>query len=180
VGVKPILVFINTKSGPQKGWKLRRKFVRLLNPLQVPRCPELRAVSDTLQQSVIALRLHQLSRICGVWRTSATQALLLKFVQCYCVKQPLMTFIIEKFSNENHQVVELPRERPEPALELFWDVPDMRLLVVGGDGTVGWILSCLDRIVQQKDEGAATGWQQPPIAILPLGTGSRLHSRRGA
>ena len=35
VGVKPVLVFINTKSGPQKGWKLRRKFLRLLNPLQV-------------------------------------------------------------------------------------------------------------------------------------------------
>ena len=32
---KPILVFVNTKSGPQKGWKLRRKFLRLLHPLQV-------------------------------------------------------------------------------------------------------------------------------------------------
>lgn len=68
-------------------------------------------------------------------------------------------------------MVELPRERPDPALELFWAVPDLRILVVGGDGTVGWILSCLDRIEQQKDERAATGWQQPPIAILPLGTG---------
>ena len=35
MGAKPILVFINTKSGPQKGWKLRKKFLRLLNPLQV-------------------------------------------------------------------------------------------------------------------------------------------------
>ena len=69
------------------------------------------------------------------------------------------------------QVVELPRERPDPALELFWAVPNLRILVVGGDGTVGWILSCLDRIMQEKDEGAATGWQQPPIAMLPLGTG---------
>jgi len=68
-------------------------------------------------------------------------------------------------------VVELPRERPDPALELFWDVPDLRILVVGGDGTVGWILSCLDRIEHAKDGGAATGWQQPPIAMLPLGTG---------
>ena len=68
-------------------------------------------------------------------------------------------------------MVELPRERPDPALELFWDVPDLRILVVGGDGTVGWILSCLDRIEHAKDGGAATGWQQPPIAMLPLGTG---------
>ena len=35
-GIKPILVFVNTKSGPQKGWKLRRKFLRMLHPLQVP------------------------------------------------------------------------------------------------------------------------------------------------
>ena len=74
------------------------------------------------------------------------------------------------------QVVELPRERPDPALELFWDVPDLRILVVGGDGTVGWILSCLDAIEHGKDGGAATGWQQPPIAMLPLGTGPLLGS----
>lgn len=33
-GHKPVLVFINTKSGPQQGVALRRKFLRLLNPLQ--------------------------------------------------------------------------------------------------------------------------------------------------
>ena len=45
LGVKPVLVFINTKSGPQKGWKLRRKFLRLLNPLQVPCNPISRRVN---------------------------------------------------------------------------------------------------------------------------------------
>ncbi len=34
-GLKPILVFINTKSGPQMGKAMRRKFLRVLNPLQV-------------------------------------------------------------------------------------------------------------------------------------------------
>lgn len=34
-GHRPVLVFINTKSGPQQGNALRRKFLRLLNPLQV-------------------------------------------------------------------------------------------------------------------------------------------------
>lgn len=43
-------------------------------------------------------------------------------------------------------MVELPRERPERALELFADVPGLRLLIIGGDGTVGWVLSCLDEL----------------------------------
>lgn len=34
-GSCPLLVFVNTKSGPQAGAALRRRFLRLLNPLQV-------------------------------------------------------------------------------------------------------------------------------------------------
>ena len=46
-GHRPVLVFINTKSGPQQGSALRRKFLRLLNPLQVhppDACTYLRAM----------------------------------------------------------------------------------------------------------------------------------------
>ncbi len=32
---KPLLVFLNTKSGPQIGSKIRRRLLRLLNPIQV-------------------------------------------------------------------------------------------------------------------------------------------------
>lgn len=32
---KPLLVFVNTKSGPMLGHTLRRSFLRILNPLQV-------------------------------------------------------------------------------------------------------------------------------------------------
>ena len=52
------------------------------------------------------------------------------------------------------QVVELPREKPEQALQLFADVPGLRLLVVGGDGTVGWVLACVDRLSEQKKAAA--------------------------
>lgn len=34
-GSRPVLVFINTKSGPQVGAGLRRRLLRLLNPVQV-------------------------------------------------------------------------------------------------------------------------------------------------
>lgn len=44
------------------------------------------------------------------------------------------------------QVVELPREGPEAALKLFGGLPNLRVLVIGGDGTVAWILSCIDSI----------------------------------
>jgi hypothetical protein len=38
------------------------------------------------------------------------------------------------------QVVELPREDPLVALRFFAHVPQLRVLVMGGDGTVGWVL----------------------------------------
>ena len=34
-GCSPLLVFLNTKSGAQTGAAMRRRFLRLLNPLQV-------------------------------------------------------------------------------------------------------------------------------------------------
>lgn len=131
LGLKPILVFINTKSGPQTGKELRRKFLRVLNPLQV---------------------------------------------------------------------VELPRERPDLALALFADVVGLRLLVVGGDGTVGWVLSCLDALQEQRQKQRGTAqegqadnnapddgsddrparhpvpplWLPPPMAVFPIGTGNDL------
>ncbi len=46
-------------------------------------------------------------------------------------------------------MVELPREGPEQALKLFGGLPNLRLLVIGGDGTVAWILSCIDSIQVQ-------------------------------
>ena len=70
------------------------------------------------------------------------------------------------------QVVELPREKPEPALQLFAHVPNLRIVVVGGDGTVGWIMGCLDAMVHAAEAGEGSlPWAPPPLAILPLGTG---------
>jgi hypothetical protein len=134
---RPILVFVNVKSGPQVGELLYRRFLRLLHPLQV---------------------------VC------------------------------------------LPRDSPEPALRLFAFLPGVRILCVGGDGTAGWIMACLDKLAEEKREerrrkaaktrntAAANGgdgaavegtalptsnhlsidWTPPPVAIIPLGTGNDL------
>ncbi|KAL4436134.1 hypothetical protein ABPG77_005582 [Micractinium sp. CCAP 211/92] len=105
-GCKPVLVFVNTKSGPQAGTRLRRRFLRCLHPLQV---------------------------------------------------------------------VELPRQRPEPALQLFAPVAShVRIVVIGGDGSVAWVLQCLETLKSEQAALGNTQWKPPPVAVLPLGTGNDL------
>eukprot|EP00128_Syssomonas_multiformis_P005412 Colp12_sorted_trinity150504_noHs@30384 len=95
-GSTPLLVFINPKSGGNQGVKLLKKFLWLLNPLQV---------------------------------------------------------------------FDLSNGGPMDGLRQFSRLPNLRILVCGGDGTAGWIMSSLDKLYGLADP-------QPPIAILPLGTGN--------
>lgn len=53
---------------------------------------------------------------------------------------------------------------------MYRKVPNLRVLVCGGDGTVGWVLSTLDSMK----------WPSyPPIGIVPLGTGNDLSNTLG-
>ena len=99
--VTPLLVFVNSRSGPQQGQLLITQLRRLLNPIQI-------------------------------W--------------------------------------DLADGGPEKVLQSFCIMTRLRILVCGGDGTVSWIISALERMMLPRN---------PPIAILPLGTGNDLARMHG-
>uniref|UniRef100_A0A0A9W5Q3 Diacylglycerol kinase n=1 Tax=Lygus hesperus TaxID=30085 RepID=A0A0A9W5Q3_LYGHE len=67
-----------------------------------------------------------------------------------------------------YQVFDLDNGGPLPGLYVFRHIKDYKILVCGGDGTIGWVLQCLDNVGQDSE------CSSPPCAIVPLGTGNDL------
>ena len=65
------------------------------------------------------------------------------------------------------QIYDLSQHKHGPRMGLlqFRQVPRFRILVCGGDGTVGWVLATLDALDLEY---------KPPVALCPLGTGNDL------
>ncbi|TNN38641.1 Diacylglycerol kinase theta [Liparis tanakae] len=67
-----------------------------------------------------------------------------------------------------HQVFDISNGGPLAGLHTFREVPRFRMLVCGGDGTVGWVLGVLEAVRHKLV------CREPPIGIVPLGTGNDL------
>ncbi|XP_020283288.1 diacylglycerol kinase theta isoform X2 [Pseudomyrmex gracilis] len=96
--------------------------------------------------------------------------------------QPLLVFVnvksggcqgLQLISNfrkllNPYQVFDLGNGGPLPGLYVFRQIKDYKILVCGGDGTIGWVLQCLDNVGQDSE------CSSPACAIVPLGTGNDL------
>ena len=98
-------------------------------------------------------------------------------------RRPLMIFINKKSGGQvgkliaqrlsrvvnPNQIVDLSQGGPMPMLKMMQRTKaPYRILACGGDGTAAWLLSALDKMIE---EGAT---YVPPVAVLPLGTGNDL------
>ncbi|KAM3922294.1 diacylglycerol kinase epsilon [Leptodactylus fuscus] len=74
------------------------------------------------------------------------------------------------------QVFDLSKTSPYKALQLCTMLPAnaAKVLVCGGDGTVGWVLDAVDEMKIKGQENFI-----PQVAVLPLGTGNDLANTLG-
>eukprot|EP00117_Sycon_ciliatum_P007516 scpid36203/ scgid2956/ Diacylglycerol kinase theta; Diglyceride kinase theta len=95
---------------------------------------------------------------------------------------PLLTFVNERSGGgqgsevmtqlvrmlNQHQIFNLSHGGPLPGLFAIRQVKSFRVLICGGDGTVGWVLGQLDAMLEHMV------CKKPSVALLPVGTGNDL------
>ena len=74
---------------------------------------------------------------------------------------------LSEYVNEN-QLFDITKGGPLEGILAFRDVEEFRIIVAGGDGTVGWVLNVLDDLAHLMK------CPKPGVAIIPVGTGNDL------
>ncbi|KAL1060209.1 hypothetical protein V6Z11_1Z117400 [Gossypium hirsutum] len=100
-----------------------------------------------------------------------------------CPESPMIVFInprradvmvpcLKSVSKINQRRTDLEDVKPHEFVRYDFCAKEIRqnirIVVAGGDGTVGWVLGCLGELNQNGREPV------PPVAIIPLGTGNDL------
>jgi len=84
-------------------------------------------------------------------------------------------YLLSKFREKlsDSQVFDILSRGPQHGLEKFKNVPDLRVIVCGGDGTGRWVLETIDKIMHAHVSNNKA-YVPPVVGILPLGTGNDL------
>ncbi|KAB0396542.1 hypothetical protein E2I00_006750, partial [Balaenoptera physalus] len=139
----PLLVFVNSKSGDNQGVKFLRRFKQLLNPAQV---------FDLMNGGPhLGCRDVQMCKAPCIWQS----------------KRPDSRTPNDTGFGKMRLVARIGGILKETggSLRLFQKFDTFRILVCGGDGSVGWVLSEIDSLNLHK---------QCQLGVLPLGTGNDL------
>ena len=72
------------------------------------------------------------------------------------------------------QICDVSRRDPYDRLRAWSKVPNLHVLICGGDGTVGWMLDVVDDVFAGIDDA-----NRPAVACAPLGTGNDLSRSLG-
>ncbi|KAL1492011.1 hypothetical protein ABEB36_012517 [Hypothenemus hampei] len=143
------------------------------------------AMVVTFQDSDAAVRAMYLLREAKLEEKQTLLVMMLPHIEESMIPpdvHPLLVFVniksggcqgLELISNfrrvlNPYQVFDLDIGGPLPGLYVFRNIRNYKILVCGGDGTIGWVLQCLDNVGQESR--CAT----PACAIVPLGTGNDL------
>lgn len=78
---------------------------------------------------------------------------------------------------QNITIVKLPEEAETfaKAYKELMDNQQLRIIVAGGDGTINWVISLLNKHFGEGD----TEDYRPPISVIPLGTGNDMSNALG-
>ncbi|GLD67015.1 diacylglycerol kinase theta-like protein [Lates japonicus] len=120
--------------------------------------------SDFAAFSQLPCQMNQTRVLCGGEQEPAKSKPMTEDCPCW----PKVTLVTISHFYPSQGLLTSPNGGPLAGLHTFREVPRFRVLVCGGDGTVGWVLGVLEAVRHKLV------CREPPIGIVPLGTGNDL------